>query len=42
MPEDTPNPLDDLFPEETTEGEQPKPAVEDKPVKAPVSPLWNR
>jgi F0F1-type ATP synthase membrane subunit b/b' len=38
MPEDTPNPLDDLFPEESTEGEQPKPTVEVKPVKAPVAP----
>jgi hypothetical protein len=38
MPEDTPNPLNDLFLEEPAEGEQPKPAEEVKPVKAPDSP----
>jgi hypothetical protein len=38
MPEDTPNPLNDLFPEEPAEGEQPKPAVEVTPIKVPVAP----
>ena len=38
MPEDNPNPLDDLFPEEPAEGEQPKPAVEVTPVKVPENP----
>ena len=38
MSEDTPHPLDTLPPEEPTEGEQPNPAKEGEPVKAPVVP----
>jgi F0F1-type ATP synthase membrane subunit b/b' len=35
MPEESPNPLNDLFPEEPAEGEHPKPAEEVKPGRAP-------